>query len=314
MQLNPLVPFEPISTEVFPTEKNWIAQVKWDGVRVLTYYDGHDVKLFNRRKNERTLHYPELTNIKSFCSATSVILDGEIISLGTNGKPSFSEIMRRDSIRRMDRVSIMQKNVPIVYMIFDIIFYNGEWIHDQSLENRLWLLSDIIKPGHSVQIVPSTHDLEALFKGIKHQDMEGILIKDLNSKYYIDGKNDRWQKMKNYKDVIAVLGGVTYRNGTVNSVLLGLYDENNQFRYIGHAGTGKVTQSGWKNLTELVQPLITSERPFVNKPSRINGAFWLHPKITAKVQFAEWTAGHTLRQPSIQAFVDIPANECTFKS
>lgn len=69
MDLKPVVPFEPKSTEIIPIGKNWIGRVKWDGVRVLTYYDGLKVKLFNRKLNERTSQFFELVNIKSYCSA-----------------------------------------------------------------------------------------------------------------------------------------------------------------------------------------------------------------------------------------------------
>lgn len=312
MRLQPIIPFEPKDVDKIPYGDQWIAQVKWDGVRVLTYYDGEEVRLFNRRLNERTLHYPELSTIKSYCTANSVILDGEIISLGSNGKPSFHEVMRRDAIRRMDRVKEVQKYVPITYMIFDVVYSNGQWLNKRSLKQRIDILSNIIIPGDHVQLVPSHHDAETLFDVIEQQEMEGILIKDLSSKYYINGKNDRWQKKKNYRDITSVLGGVTLRNGIVNAVLLGLYDENGQLWYVGHAGTGKLTQADWRSLTERVHPLVTKERPFVNKPERLKDAIWLIPEITAKIQFAEWTTGHILRQPSIQAFVDTPANECTF--
>jgi bifunctional non-homologous end joining protein LigD len=71
LKFSPVVPFEPISTEVLPTGDQWISQVKWDGVRISVYYDGHNVSLMNRRLNNRTLQFPELTDIQKFCSAES---------------------------------------------------------------------------------------------------------------------------------------------------------------------------------------------------------------------------------------------------
>jgi bifunctional non-homologous end joining protein LigD len=52
---------EPVSSGIIPTGEEWIAQVKWDGVWVLAYADIVGVRLYNRKKNERTLHYPEIT-------------------------------------------------------------------------------------------------------------------------------------------------------------------------------------------------------------------------------------------------------------
>src|SRR4051812_46226333 len=110
--MKPIIPMEPLSGELIPQGHEWISQVKWDGVRVLTYHDGHEVRLYNRKLHERTFHYPELTHIRSYCDADSVILDGEIIALGSDGNPSFHEVMRRDGIRRMEKVAQAKKVVP----------------------------------------------------------------------------------------------------------------------------------------------------------------------------------------------------------
>ena len=59
MDFKPIIPFEPIASESIPTGTEWISQIKWDGVRILTYFDGKKVQLFNRKLNERTHHYPK---------------------------------------------------------------------------------------------------------------------------------------------------------------------------------------------------------------------------------------------------------------
>lgn len=312
--LEPIIPFEPVSTDRILEGDQWIAQVKWDGVRVLTYYNGRDVRLYNRKKNERTFHYPEFINIGSYCNASSVILDGEVIALGTDGKPSFHEVMRRDGIRRMGRVDQMRKTVPVTYMIFDIIYCNGEWLTKHTLKERIDLLSNVIIPCDQVQLVSSHPEGSLLFEAVKQQQMEGIVLKDLNSTYLINGKDSRWKKKKNYKDLIALIGGVTLRYDIVNAVLLGLYDEKGQLWYIGHAGTGKLKKTEWRDLTEKIKPFVIDERPFVNKPERMKDAIWIQPKLTVKVQFSNWTEGGTLRQPSIQAFVETPPDRYPVES
>src|SRR5690606_41689137 len=109
----------------------------------------------------------------------------------------------------------------------------------------------------------------------------------------------------------AVIGGVTKRGTVVNSLLLGLY-EGDRFIYIGHAGTGRLSQADWRALTERVQPLLIERKPFDNESDRSKDAFWVKPQITVKVQFMEWTPYRTMRHPSIQSFVDVPIRECTF--
>lgn len=309
MNLTPIIPFEPIQAETVPQGEDWIAQIKWDGVRILTYFDGQNVKLYNRRINERTNHYPELQDIGSYCAASSVILDGEVIALGADHKPSFHEVMRRDGLRRLERVKEVQRQVPITYMIFDVIYCNGQWMHQRPLRERIDLLSNIIAPQDYAQLVTFHHDADTLFDVISQQGMEGIIIKDLNSSYGINAKDKRWQKKKNFRDIIAVVGGVTLKQGIVNALLLGAYDQEGKLWYIGHVGTGKLTKEEWRNLTEIIQPLIQSEKPFTNRPERMKDAIWLLPKLTVKVQYMEWTEGDVLRQPSIQSFVDISPEE-----
>lgn len=306
MALIPIIPFEPITADHIHQGEKWISQVKWDGVRVLTYFDGREARLFNRRKHERTCHYPELTAVRSFCKAKSVILDGEVIALGKDGKPCFHQVMRRDGIRRLARVEHVQGKVPVTYMIFDIVYYNGKWIDKWPLQERIDVLSHIIRPNDHIQIVPSHADGHALFAAVKEKDLEGIVVKDLSRTYLINGKDRRWQKKKHYKDLIAVVGGVTYRDGIVNAVLLGLPDDSGRLWYIGHVGTGKLTKEGWRELTERVAPLVSAERPFVNAPARREGAVWTKAVITVKVRYMAWTEGGTLRQPSIQAIMDEP--------
>ncbi|MEK5443619.1 ATP-dependent DNA ligase [Fredinandcohnia sp. FSL W7-1320] len=312
MNIKPIVPFEPTSSIDIPQGSNWIGQIKWDGVRVLTYFDGKTVCLYNRKLNERTKHFPEITNAKSYCNARSVILDGEVISLDIKGNASFREVMKRDGIRKMDRVKQVMKDVPIYYMIFDVIFLNGEWINQYPLKDRVNILSNIIEPTENIHIVPSVEDSKTLYKVIEEHNMEGIVVKNLDSKYIIGGKDSNWRKIKSFKDLIAVVGGVTFRDGIVNSLLLGLYNHEKRFIYIGHAGTGKLSSSDWKDITTITNKISTNESPFFNRPERIKNTQWVEPLLTVKIQYIEWPEGRHIRQPSIQAFVDISPQDCNF--
>ncbi|MBC8079938.1 MAG: DNA ligase [Gorillibacterium sp.] len=311
-KLEPLIPFEPLSTPSIPSGEPWIAQVKWDGVRMLTYYDGTEVSLFNRKLHERTAQYPELQDIKSYCRANNVILDGELVAL-ENGLPAFHQIMRRDGLRRLDGLAAAMRAVPVTYMVFDILYCNGAWVTDRPLALRQQLLSEMILPKEGVQIVQSFAQTEELYHVIEERGIEGIVCKDLTSAYTVGGKDKRWLKVKNYQDLIATVGGVTLRGKTVNALLLGLYDEKGHFIYIGHAGTGKLTRKDWTQFTDAIAPLLVKDRPFLNIPERSKDALWLKPVFTVKIKYIEWTHHITLRQPSIQAFVATDPKESTFR-
>jgi bifunctional non-homologous end joining protein LigD len=310
INLEPIFAMEPVSSDTIPHGKDWIAQIKWDGVRVLTYANQEEVRLYNRKKNERTLHYPEITNINRYCTSRSVILDGEVIALGENGKPSFHEVMRRDGLRKLERLNMVAETVPIVYMIFDIIYLNGEWIHNKPFHERNQLLAEIITPNEHIQLVPSITEAEALFRAIKEQGMEGIVLKRTGSPYAIGKKRDDWLKVKNYRDLIAVIGGFTLGHNTVNSILLGLYDSDGRLHYVGHTGAGKMTVSDWKDLTKELKEIVAPYHPFKKKPQRHADAIWVRPEKTVKIKFAEWTEGRAMRQPSIEGFIEVSPQEC----
>jgi len=310
MQFKPIRPFEPISTSTPPAGDNWIAQIKWDGVRMLFYFDGHETRLYNRKINERTNQYPEFLDIRSFCRANSVILDGEIIAFNQS-KPSFHEVMRRDSLKQLQKIKQSVNQVPVTYMVFDILYFNGEWVVDRTLDYRQKLLESVITPQVNVQIVQNFHEGAALFHLMKQHRMEGVVYKDLNSTYSIHGKDGRWKKHKVTNDLFAVVGGVTYRDNIVNSLLLGIYSSAQDLIYIGHAGTGKLTQTDWATLTKKATKMQIAQKPFKNEPERSKDAIWLKPELTVKVEYLEFTPGGTMRHPSIQAIVDVDKNECT---
>jgi bifunctional non-homologous end joining protein LigD len=312
-ELKPLIPFEPTRMDHIPTGAGWLYQVKWDGVRILSYNNGTQTTLFNRKLRERTLHFPELIN-EPFIKGNSFITDGEVIALAKDGKPSFHEVMRRDGLRRMERVKEVQKVVPITYMVFDLLYYNGEWLLQRPLTERLELLNQVILPNSSVQPVTSHDQGEALFQVIQQNGMEGIVCKKKNSTYAIDGKDDRWVKIKNYGDVLAVIGGFTLNGGIVNAALLGLHDNEGNLHFIGKVGTGKLSRNDWRELTVHLLRIQAGIRPFVNYHPEMKNAHWVTPTLVVKVQYTEWRIheGHTLRQPSIQSFVDIPPRECKF--
>jgi bifunctional non-homologous end joining protein LigD len=306
----PLIPFEPISRDKIPYGPNWIAQVKWDGVRMLAYEDGNELRLINRRLHDRTVQYPELVSDRNLCSVPSYILDGEVIALDPEtGKPSFYHVLRRDRMSKPDGIAQAVYRIPVTYMVFDILYCDGKWVTDQPLAERQRLLHRVLNPGSHVQEVTNTSDAASLLTVMRQHQMEGIVCKDLTSTYGINGKDQRWQKVKIMHDLYAMIGGVTYRSGVVNAIAVGVYD-GPHFVYIGHVGTGKLNSATWRKLTEQVEPLIQEERPFHNVPERSSETTWIKPQIGVKVQYMELTQHRTLRHPSIQAFAEVSREDC----
>ncbi len=307
--MKPIVPFEPVVTESVPIGDNWVAQVKWDGTRILTYHDGDNTKLYNRKLNERTKQYPELLHASTYLEADSFILDGEVIAL-KNGKPSFYDVMKRDRLKNIERNGGMMDRVPITYMVFDILYLNDNWVTDKPLAERMELLKALVKPNEHVQLVESFSDKEGLLQACLSNDLEGVVFKDLTSSYTLGAKDKRWLKRKKQHDLIAVIGGVTYKNGVANSLHLGLYDQETNLIYIGSVGNGKLTNKDWVELTKILVTLQMENCPFTNINDGKSAMVWLKPILTVKVSFLEWIEDQTLRHPIIEAFVTADPLEC----
>ena len=307
--MEPVKPFEPISAKVIPSGGEWIFQVKWDGVRMLVYKTDDEVELVNRNLNNRTKQYPELADVKTYCSAASVILDGEIIAM-QNGKPSFHEVMKRDRMSRLPLILDAITEKPIIYMIFDILYLNGEWVIDKELSERQKLLSSVIIPTDFVQIVESFSDGEGLYKAVKMQELEGIVAKDLHKPYTLNGKDGRWQKLKFYKDLIAVVGGYLKKGSELQSLALGLYDSSGNLHYIGQVGKGRYKVEEWKVIKKYMENVTQDKKPFITKLGATKQYQWIEPIYTVKVLYLEWTNSMTLRQPLLESFVEQDPMSC----
>ena len=307
--MDPIKPFEPIWTDVLPSGKEWVYQVKWDGVRMLLYKLDDKVELVNRNLNNRTKQYPELLDLSTYCSAASVILDGEIIAM-QDGKPSFHEVMKRDRMKRSQLIQLAVKDRPIIFMIFDILYLDGKWVIEEQLVERQKLLSTIIKSTDSVQIVENFTDGEALFGAVQSKGLEGVVAKDLRKPYSLNGKDGRWQKLKCYKDLIAVVGGFLVKGSELQSLALGLYDKSGNLCYIGRVGKGRYKYEEWKVIKQFLEKALQSETPFAKKVGNNKTYQWIQPIYTVKVTYLEWTESMTLRQPLLEAFVEHDPQKC----
>ncbi len=310
-----IAPMEPVISDRIPEGSRWITQVKWDGVRVLTYAQtASSVRLFNRHGRERTLQYPELLDVRSYCLQTPVILDGEVIALGPNGTPDFHEVMRRDGVRRPERVSGLLKTVPIAYMVFDMLFWQGEWITTWPLWKRQELLRSVLSPHPTVHYVESEADGTALFFAMKEKKMEGVVAKHLDSPYRVGQKHEDWRKVKIYRDATAVIGGFTVDNaGVPNALVLGLYDAQGSFGLIGQVGPGKFNRTEWSDLIQRLRDSVSPVCPFARRP-RIQRVTWVAPTVTVKVIYRELTREGLLRQPTLQALSTAAVTTCTWDS
>lgn len=296
----PIKPMEPVSVDEAFDDADMFFQVKWDGVRVLTYvYPDGKVRLFNRRLNERTQQYPEIVEIMSKLP-NGTVLDGEIIAFGFGGKPDFPRVLQRDFLRSPVKIKTLAGIVQVHYMVFDVIWHKGKPVYDRPLVERLQILGedDFNSPlAHKVESIPEKG--KALFEAVKFEGLEGIVAKKTDSPYRIAKKTDLWKKIKCFRNVTGLIGGYLQEDPVrIKSLLIGL-EEPEGLRYIGTAASG-ITQKEWQLLKNYFTK-IPGNCPFANPPAGVNLHF-VQPVLSVEVRFLEYTAEGVMRAPSVIAF------------
>jgi bifunctional non-homologous end joining protein LigD len=300
-------------------DPNWLFEIKWDGYRAIAFIENGSVHLVSRNQNDLTPRYSELRELAKFIKAKNAILDGEVVVLDDQGRPSFSLMQQRTGLRGHGRQTAPRHDLPILYYVFDLIYLDGYDLRRVALDDRKRVLREILAPNEMVRY--SDHYAGqgiALFNAAKQKSLEGILAKKCNS-CYEERRSREWLKIKITQTVDCVVGGYTDPDGArqyFGSLVLGLYDKKKQLIHVGHAGTG-FNHAMLKQIFEVLKEIETSKKPFVGSVDAKN-VHWVKPARVAEVKFSEWThetseGGLKLRAPVFLGLrEDKDPKDCTF--
>ena len=281
-------------------------EVKWDGIRAVLYSrakrDG--LTLENRNLRDISFKYPELAPL----AGLNAIVDGEIVSLDANGRPSFELLQGRMHLSSEAAVRQRMSDIPIRFMAFDLIWHKGKDLTALPYTERRARLEALDLNGDYWQTPPSRHgDGTALLEAARAQALEGVMAKRLDSPY-VPGKRTRdWLKIKAKMRQELVVGGWQLgegrRENTIGSLLLGYYDDG-VFRYAGKTGTGFKERDLQMLISEL-KPRQRSTSPFTPPPSPPpRGVIFVEPELVAEVEFTEWTRDGIVRQSAYKGLRD----------
>ena len=303
-----LKPMEPRSRKEPFDSKEYIYQVKWDGVRIISFIYEKKIRLQNRKLRARTAIYPDFHNLYQYIKANQAIIDGEMVVL-INGKPNFRGILRRDLKTDENAINVAVHRYPATYVAFDLLALNGEDITGRPLEERLGLLKEIAIPHDYFQVIDNFEQGKSLYNAIEKAELEGIVAKKRTSPYLLDQKSDYWLKVKTSKDIIAIVCGYTIKDRMLSSLIMGIYLED-RLHYIGNVATG-LTADDRKILFQNLKKLEVEESPFSKKPKMYGVTVkWVSPLLTAKIEFMEWTGNYQLRAPVILGFTKEKPENC----
>jgi len=304
---------EPVSIPDIVTGPGWIHEIKWDGIRGLTYIENGRIHIYTKRGNERTAFYPELSEITRHVDMKNAVLDGEIVVFDNEGNPSFYSSLVRERVQDVKKVKHYSEKHPVKYILFDLLHFNGISLTQKPLVERKEILESIVTKSGNITITDSFKQGEALYKLMKTKNWEGIVSKQTDS-WYIPGKaHNSWFKTKLSRKMLTVIGGIQWKDNMPNSLLLGVYREAS-LTFIGKASLG-LNQEQLYVLKEQASRLSQKESPFnMESLPGIKGNFtWFTPLIACWVYFMEFTNDGHLRHPKILGFSSAKPSEANGK-
>ena len=261
-------------------QKPLICEYKYDGIRVQMHKFGQEIRMFSRKLADITNAFPELADA-ALAAATTIttsspssspssnidfILDGEILAFRNNKPLHFQELQKR--LRKKTVTEQIMAEIPVVYTIYDIMYFNGENIIKKTLKERKEILSSIVfkQPiiNSSYKIVNSEQEIISVFDNSRDIGHEGLVLKEPYSQYHPGKRGRYWVKLKKELDTIdAVIVMAEYghgkRAGTLSDYTFAVRDENNNnLKTIGKAYSG-LTDEEIDEMTSKLKSLMVKD-------------------------------------------------------
>ena len=291
----PVSPMKAMIGNLPPDDENWAYEIKWDGYRTLCFVNNGGVRLQSSNLLDVTAKYPELHEIAAAVNAGSAIIDGELVVLDSDGRPSF-ELMQ-------------QHATQVAFYVFDVLSVDGHDTIAVPYEQRRELVTGLVETG-SNWMVPAHRigDGPALVAATVERGLEGVMAKRLGSTYQPGKRTPNWRKVKNRYTLEVVIGGYTpgtgNRSSTFGALLVGVAGADG-LKFAGGVGTG-FNQKTLADLTARLKRLRTDECPFITLPPReySRDAIWVRPELRATVEIAEFTNEGYVRHSSFTGLIE----------
>jgi DNA ligase D-like protein (predicted ligase) len=276
--------------EPFDSEQH-LFEVKWDGIRALTFVEDGDYRALTRNRHDLKPAYPELAALARLPAGT--LLDGELVVL-EGDRPSFSRSLERMQARGRHRVAALARACPAQYVVFDLLYLGGQPVLSRPLRDRRERLRELLGALGEPRLVLSDGVVgpgRAFFEEVRARELEGLVAKELDGAY-LPGKRTRsWVKVKTTRTApCAILGFVADERGDLASLIVAI-EEDGHLVSAGRVGSGLSDE-----LRARLQALCRARpraTPFV--PCAEEGA-WVEPGLFCTVSYLERTE-NGLRAP-----------------
>jgi ATP-dependent DNA ligase len=267
-----------------PVGEQWAYEPKYDGFRAIVFVDGDGTTIQSRGGKPLSRYFPELR-----FPPGHYVLDGEIVIDDPEGGQDFDALSQRIHPAE-SRITMLAEQTPAHYVAFDLLALDGEsWLERPFAERRHEL--EQVADG-SVDVTPLTREPSEAEPWLGSG--EGVVAKDLQAPYR-PGERVGMFKIKRVRTIDAVVMGWRpgKEEGTVGSLILGLYDDDGRLHVVGHSSGLKAAEK--RTLVDKLRPYETGKRGH-GDPSRWKNEKeleWieLRPELVVEVRFDHVSGG-----------------------
>jgi DNA ligase D-like protein (predicted ligase) len=297
--LTPIPPMMATLVPAMPVGGGWSYEIKWDGYRAMLLHDGARVRLISRNLKDLTADYPHLAAAAIGVTREPAIIDGEIVALDKEGRPSFQALQHRSVTR-----------AAVVFYAFDLLRLGDTSYLRHSLSDRRRALHQLDFAAPILLSTPLPGSPQKIEQAVRAAGLEGVVAKKMESIYEPGRRSLTWRKVKFSKRQEFVIGGYKPAGEAFDSVLVGYY-EGLRFLYAGKVRAG-LTPRMRTELFASITSAPANKCPFANLPNSVGKSHWgegittedmaalrwVRPRVVIEVAFTEWTAGGNLRHAS----------------
>lgn len=308
--------------EVLQKIKDCAVEYKYDGLRIQVHkLNNGDIIMYSRNLKNVTNMFPtiksaiekELKHLKNF------ILDGELVLYNKDKDyyPDFQNILTLKRKHDIDKITKIHDD-KLVFVVFDIIYLNDNLVANRPYKDRRLILENIIKERQKILLstkyeITVVVELKKVFREAISKNLEGLVCKNMNSKYEFGKRTYNWIKLKRVfsnkvKDTIDVVV-IGYYHGTgihknmIGSLLVGLYNSaDNKIYAFTKVGSG-INLSLAKSLKKLLDKYKTNDKPINVVSTKVKPDIWVEPKIVITIdtdqitKSSNYDVGYSARAP-----------------
>ena len=292
--------------------RDHVFELKLDGVRIVAERRGAEVTLAYRRTRDATRSYPEVARAVAALGGPPVVLDGEIVAFDEDGLPDFQRLGRRIHVDAASsgRVAV---DVPVAYLVFDVLAIGARDVRGLPLEARRALLERLVTEERgAVRLPPVFDDGVALFRMCLERGLEGVVAKRRGSTYREGARTTDWVKVKNVVERDFVVVGWTPgegRRARFGALDLAAWHEG-ELVACGSVGSG-LGEDTIDVLLAKLAPLEVAAPTARGRRTPARGRRHVRPELVVSVRFMGVSDEGKLRAPVFRGLrEDVPASDC----